>query len=87
MTVLNLRLKKGVELHESIHGFQGERGGGGTLEAKMYQQLAGISHKPLFQFFLDVQKAYDLLDRGIFLEILMGYRLGNNLTRLLGHYW
>ena len=39
-------------------------GGAGTaiMEAKMEQQLAEIFHDTLFQVFLYVSKAYDLLD-------------------------
>ena len=77
-----------MEPHDSLHDFRkGQGTGTATIKAKLYRKVVWLTHKPLFQFFLDVQKAYDLLDRGIFLEILMGYRLGKNLTRLLGHYW
>ena len=57
------------------------------MEAKLEQQLAGIVHKPLLQVFVDVQKAYDSLDRGIYMEILWGYGLGPNLQQLLQWYW
>ena len=43
-----------------------DRGGGGAgteiVEAKLEQKLTGIVHEPLFQFFLDVRKAYDSLE-------------------------
>ena len=43
-----------------------DRGGGGAgtaiMEAKLEQKLTGIVHEPLFQFFLDVRKAYDSLE-------------------------
>ena len=34
------------------------------MEGKLYQHLAGLCHETLFQVFLDLRKAYDLLDRG-----------------------
>ena len=57
------------------------------MEANLAHQLDGISHKPLFQVFLDVHKAYRYMDRGRCLEIFRGYRLGPKLTRLLKNYW
>ena len=53
------------------------------MEAKLTQHMARLTHKPLFQFLLDVRKAYDSLDRGRWLEILRGYGLVPNLDWLL----
>ena len=86
MLVLKSRLKKGVGLHDSIHGFQGGWGvGTATPEAKLYQQLAGLAHETLFQVFIDVRKAYAPLDRGVCMDILKGYKLGPSMARLLGY--
>ena len=86
--VVNCHLKQSVELHDALHGFREGRGmGTATLEAKLEHQLDGISHKPLFQVFLNVHKAYGSLDRGRCLEIMRGYGLGLNLARLLTNYW
>ena len=68
--------------------FFGGRGTGmATLKANLDQQLAGLFHEPLFQVFLDVRKAYYLLEKGICLDILRGYKLGKQLARLIFHYW
>ena len=86
--VINLSLERGVELHESLHGFWKVRGTETmTLEAKLAQKLDRLAHKPLFQVFLYVQKAYDLLDRGKFMDIFRGFGMGPNLALLLSHYW
>ena len=62
---MNLRLNKGADLHESLHSFQEDwRSGMENLEAKLAQKLAGLAPKPLFDFFLDMWKSYDLLYRG-----------------------
>ena len=51
-------------LHNALHVFRTGRGTGtAIIEANMSQQLVGIAHEPLFQVFLDVRKAYYLLDR------------------------
>ena len=56
--VVNFRLKQSVTLHDSLHGFRSRRGTGtATLEANLAHQLVGISHKPLFQVLLDVQRS------------------------------
>ena len=75
-------------LHDAMPGFRAGRGTGiATLEAKLFQKLAGVSHKPLFQVFLYVRKAYDSLDRGRCMEILRGYGIGQNTVRLISHHW
>ena len=51
-------------LHETLHGFKEGRGAGtATLDSKLLQKLAGITHNTLFQVFLDVCKVYGSLDR------------------------
>ena len=57
------------------------------MEAKLEDQLAGLENDYFFQVFLDVNKEYDLLDRGRCLEILRGYGLGPNLAWLIENYW
>ena len=49
IAVLNLRLKRGVEIHDSLHSYQEGWGTGtATLEANVDHQLAGFAHEPLF---------------------------------------
>ena len=65
MTMKNT-LGSTVTLHDGLHGFRKGRGTGtATTEGKLEQKLAGIVHEPLFQVFIDMQKAYESLDRGI----------------------
>ena len=87
-TVENCRLKRSVSLHDALHGFRAGRGTGTViLEEKVVQQLAGISHEPLVEVFLDVCKAYNSLDRGRCMDIMRGYRMGQNMSRLIAHHW
>ena len=75
--VVNFRLKRSVTLHNELHEFRAGRGTGtATLEEKLAQQLAGIAHEMLFKVFLDVQKAYGSLDRGLWMDIIQGYGMG-----------
>ena len=88
VVVVNCQLKRGVVLHGAMHEL---RGGWGTetatLEANLDQQLMLLAHDPLFQVSLDIRKTYDSLDREQCLEVLSGYEVGANLTRLLNYYW
>ena len=63
--MVNCRLKRSLDLNDVLHGFKAWRGmGTASLELKLVQQLAGLSHETLFQVFLDVRKAYNSLNRG-----------------------
>ena len=85
---MNKKLWDAITLHKNLHGYrEGRRVRMATMEEKLDQKLAGIVHEPLFQVILDVLKAYYYLDRGIFIKILRGYGLGNNLQMLLQWYW
>ncbi len=57
------------------------------MEVKLQQQLAWVDQEPLYQIYLDLRKAYDALDRGQCLEILVGYSVGPNLLRLQKNFW
>ena len=74
-------------MYDALHGFRKGRGTGTeTMELKMSQQPLGLVYEPLFQVFLDVQKAYDKLYRGRCMDILRGYGIGPNLHMLLHWY-
>ena len=77
-----------MTLHIALHGFRGGRGmGNAALEAKFAHKLAGIAHEVLLQVFLDVQNAYDSLDRLWCMEILWGYGMEQQIARLITHHW
>ncbi len=77
-----------LKLHNCLHGGLPQRGTGtAIMEAKLQQQLAWAEQEPLYQIYLDLQKAYDALDQGRCLEILAGYRVGPNLLFLQGQFW
>ena len=85
--VINCWLKRSVMLHNALHVFRTGRGAGtAIIEANISQQLVGIAHEPLFQVFLDLQRAYYLLDWEWCLELLRGYGMGPNLDVILENY-
>ena len=86
-SIMNNRLWAVINLNDILHGFRQGRGTAtAIMEENLDQQLAGLCHDPLFQVFLDVQKAYDSLDRVRCMEIIRGYIPGTNLQRLLHQY-
>ena len=85
---MNNRLRSAITLQDALHGFrQGKGAGTATMEAKLAQQLAVLVNEPLLQVFLYVQKAYNSLNRGRYMDVLRGYIIGPNLQRLLQRYW
>ena len=69
--VVNFQLKRGLSLHDNLHGFRvGHGTGKATLEANMDQKLSGLAHEPLFQVFLDTSKDYDSPYKGRCLVVL-----------------
>lgn len=86
--IIDARIKSAVVFHDSLHGFRANRGTGtAIIEAKLIQQLAALEQVPLYEVFLDLQKAYDTLDRERTLEILVGYGVGPAAIRLLHNFW
>ena len=87
-SIVSSRLQNSIVLHDVLHGFRQRRGKGtATMEANLEQQVVGIVHVPLFQVFLGVRKAYNLIYQGRCMEILREYGLGPRLQRLLQRYW
>ena len=86
--ILNRRFTSSITYHNAPHGFRAGRGTGtATLNAKLLQQLADMREEVLYVIFLDLTKAYDVLDRSRCLDILEGYNVGPNARRLLKTYW
>ena len=52
------------QVHDSLHGFRSERGTGtAIIEAKLSQRLAYLEAEAFFGIFIDLQKAFDAMDR------------------------
>ena len=87
-TIIHLRLSESIDFHPGIHAFRRGRGTGtAILEAKLLMQKAIREGKTLLQVFLDLSKAYDMLDRNRLMDLFAGYGVGPNLRRLLTNYW
>ena len=53
----------------------------------MAQELASMEQDPLFLVFIDLQKAYNTVDRGRLLNNLEGYDAGPHICRILAVFW
>jgi hypothetical protein len=77
-----------VKFHDSLHGGLPGRGTGtATIKAKLHQSLAWRNQCPLYQIYIDLKKAYNVLDQEQTLEILAAYGVGPKLLALQKHFW
>jgi hypothetical protein len=85
--VMDMRLNR-IPLHESLHGCCDGRGTGtAVMEAKLTQQLAHLEQVPFYGVFLDLKKAFNLIDHERCLLILGGYGVGPKMIRLIQNFW
>ena len=86
--ILHCRFATAITYHDFLHGFRvGSGTGTATLEAKLLHHLAAMREEFLYVIFLDLNKAYEALDRSRSLDILEGYGVGPRARRLLRTYW
>jgi hypothetical protein len=86
--IMDFRMKQGIGFDDLINGFRAERGTStANIEAKLQMQLSCVWRQTLCHIFIDLAKAYDMLDRGQTLEILAGYGVGKRILRLLKNLW
>ena len=57
------------------------------MELKIAQEIASIDQDPLFLVFLDLRKAYDIVDREHLIITLEGYGLGPRICGILETCW
>ena len=57
------------------------------LELNMEQELASVDQDLMFLVFLDLQKAYNNIDRGRLLTTLEGYGSGPHMCSILEVFW
>ncbi len=66
-----------IKLHNCLHGCCANRGTGiAIIKAKLVQQLSYLELNPFFGIFLDLKKAFDLMDMECCIMIFEGYGAG-----------
>ena len=84
----NCRLAGAIQYHKILHELHTDRGTGTAyLEAKMLQKLIEMSDDILYEIFLDMNKAYYVLERDCCMDILVAYGVVPQATCLLQWYW
>ena len=72
--IIGQSLWDSIEFDDVLHRFREHRGMVmDMLYAKTLQPIVELRQKVLYEIFLDIQKAYDVLDRGHALAVLEGY--------------
>jgi hypothetical protein len=79
---------KAIDLHDSLHGCCNNHGTGtAIIEAKLAQQLSYLELKPFYGVFLDLRKAFDVMDRERCILVLEGYGAGPRMIRFIRGFW
>jgi hypothetical protein len=87
-SIILTRIEDAITWHPGIHGFRHKRGTSTCiLEAKLRVQLASYLCKPLYQIYLDLSKAYDMLDRNRTMSLLEAYGLGPHTRSIIDALW
>ena len=61
-----------IQYHDTLHEFRALRGTGTTsLEANMIQQPIDMRQEVLYEIFLDLHKAFNVIDRSLCIFILV----------------
>ena len=86
--IINRRILSSIQFHNALYGFLVGRGTGtATLGENLLQQLIAMRDTVLRPIFLSLRKAYNVLYRYLFLDILVGYGVGPMTLHILQTYW
>ena len=79
----NYQIGVAVSFHDALHGFWAGQGKGtASLEDNLIQKLIEIREEVLYKVLINPQNSYSNLCRDIFLDILVGYRIGPRTERV-----
>ena len=88
MGIINQHLTAAIQFHDTLHIFcTGRSMRTDSLKAKLIHHLMALREEVIRDIFLDMHKAYDALERGRCLDILVIYGVGPLALRLLWRYW
>ena len=85
--IINHCFTSAITYHNFLHRFRAGRSTrNATLELKLLQQVAALREEVLHAIFLELNKAYGVLDRSRCLGILEGYVVGPRALQILRLY-
>jgi Reverse transcriptase (RNA-dependent DNA polymerase) len=85
---LSKKAKKAISFHEGIHGFRKQRGCQTALfEAKTDMQAREDAGLTYHQIFLDLSKAFDMVDQERLKMVMEAYGFGARAMRLFENCW
>ncbi len=77
-----------IKFHDGLHGgLPGQGIGTATIKAKLAQSLAWHNQCLLYQIYVYLKKAYDVLDREQTLNILAAYGVRPRMLHLQKYFW
>ena len=86
--LLNRHFTSEIHFHGILHGFRASRGMGTTaLESKLPKYLMAMKELVLYDTFLNLQKAYAVLDGDRCLKILAVYKVESRALKIIWMYW
>ena len=86
--VLKERISNEIRFHRGLHGFRNQRSTTtDIIELKLTMTYAHLFKFPTYSVFLDIEKAYDRVNRRSLLQILKHYGIGKSTLDILKEYW
>ena len=78
----------GIEAHDCLRGCWTKHGyRTGIIESKLVQQLTFINQTPIYNIFVDLHKAYTVIDRRRCVDILVEARVRPKGVRVIMNFW
>ena len=76
-----------ITYHDVLHGLRVGRGTGTkSIKARLLHQIMEMREEVLYEVLLELRKAHKVLERKLFLEIIITYGVGLRTEHLLRRY-
>ena len=86
--IINHQLMVVIQLHDTLRSFcNGRVTGIASLGDKLIKNIMDMMEEILYEIFLDLQKAYAILERRSCLDIITAYGVGSQDPRIFWRYW
>ena len=87
-SIIDFRVKTSVQWDKSLHGFLPNRSTGtAILNTRLRSDLATARLRPYHRVYIDLEKAYDCVDRKVLLRLLEDYGVGPKVRGIIASQW